>query len=333
MRGWVLTRYSDAVCLLHDHRFGRDGYVDGLQRRFGSGALLEAFTHDLGFMDPPEHTRLRALVVKAFTPDAVESVRSHIRKITESLLDRVQKYGGMNVISELAFPLPLAVIAEMLGLPEGDRASFGQWVHDVVRARGLVHTADVLTSANVAVERMSLRLEQLIRERQAEPRQDLLTTLSTVEAEGERLSHAELISTVMALWGAGHETTKNLIGSGVLALLRNRDQLALLHDKPESIESAVEEFLRYDSPTQAPPPRIAMEDVIIGGETISRGEAVSPLLGACNRDPEQFPEPDRLNILRHPNHHLAFSLGAHFCLGAGLARAEAQIAIGTLAGC
>jgi pimeloyl-[acyl-carrier protein] synthase len=330
MAGWVLSPYADAVEFLHDERFGRAGYIEGLERHYGPGPLFETYKRDLAFNDPPAHTRLRGLVSKAFTPSAVERLRPNIQRITDRLLDKVQRDGRMDVVASVAYPLPVEVISEMLGIPESDRDDYRIWMRDIARARGLVHTPEVLKRADAATRKFESRLARLAEDRRSSPRADLISALVAVEEHGDKLSFAELLSTVASLFGAGHETTKNLIGNGVLALTRNPAELERLHKSPDLIQSAVEEILRYDSPTQAPPARLAQEDVTIGGKTIRKGEAVSVLIGACNRDPEEFADPDRLDITRQPNHHIAFSLGIHFCLGAGLARAEGQIALGTI---
>lgn len=328
--GWVFSRYADAVEILHHEALGRGGYVERLEAQFGKSLILESYRNDLGFLDPPDHTRLRALVSKAFTPIAVAAMRPRIAEITDELLDLAAGAGTMDVISQLGYPLPLAVICDMLGIDRGEREQFKNWVYGVVRARGLVHDRTILEAADRGYASLAHRLDELLAERRRAPRDDLLSALLAAEEGAQRLTHAEVITTVVTLFGAGHETTKNLIGNGVLALLRNPDQLELLRRSPELIDSAVEEFLRYDSPTQAPPPRVAHDGVVIGGQLVRRGESVSVLLGAANRDPAEFVQPDRLDITRHPNHHLAFSLGIHYCLGAGLARAEARSAIGRL---
>jgi cytochrome P450 len=330
MNGWVLSRYADALTLLHDQRFVRRGYIDGLRQRFGEGPLLSTYSHDLGFQDPPDHTRLRALVNKAFTPIAVERMRPRIQAIADRLIDRAASRGAMDVIADLAYPLPVAVISDMLGIPEEEREHCREWTHAIVVARGLVHTPEIMRAANDAMAGMTALIRELARARRSSPRDDLLSALVAAEESGDKLTLDELVATVASLYGAGHETTKNLIGNGVVALLRHHGELARLRAQPELIGDAVEEVLRFDSPTQAPPPRIARDDAMIGGVRIRAGDAVSVLLGAVNRDPAEFPEPDRFDITREPNRHLAFSMGIHFCLGAGLARVEAQVALATL---
>ena len=281
------------------------------------------------FKNPPDHTRLRGLVHKAFTPRRVEQMRSQIQAITDGLLDRVQAAGRADLIAELAYPLPVTVIAAMLGVPAEDHAQFHAWSDALAHSLDLTEDPEVYTRASRAAVALTAYLRTIIEQRRRQPQDDLLSALILAEEGGGRLSEDELYATVTLLLVAGHETTVNLIGNGVLALLRHPDQLRRLRDEPGLIRTAVEELLRYDSPVQATS-RVARADLEIGGHTIRAGQQVSFLLGAANHDPARFADPTRLDLSRDPNPHLAFGSGIHYCLGAPLARLEGQIAINTL---
>jgi cytochrome P450 len=329
---WVLTRYDDVVMVLRDERFGRKGFEPLLAALFGAEAGQPLVTSML-FRDPPDHTRLRSLVNRAFTPRVVEGLKPRIQEIVDGLLDDVRDRGTMDVIADLAYPLPITVICEMLGVPGSDRYPFREWSLDIARsldAIGGPADPDVLERSNRARRALTAYFRDgLIPERRKDPRPDLLSALIAAEEAGDRLSEGELLATCNLLFVAGHETTVNLIGNGLLALLRHPDQLEMLRKDPSLIEGGVEELLRYDGPVQRTG-RIAHTEVEIGGKEIARGEIVVALIGAANRDPAQFPDPDRLDITRGATHHIAFGWGIHFCLGAPLARVEAQIAIDTL---
>ncbi|MBI4561578.1 MAG: cytochrome P450, partial [Candidatus Rokubacteria bacterium] len=267
------------------------------------------------------------------TPRVVEGMRPHIREIVDGLLDKVQDAGTMDVIADLAYPLPITVICEMLGVPGSDRNRLRGWSLDIARsldAIGLPADPEVVARGVVARRALAEYFRDgLIAERRKRPQADLLSALIAAEEQGDKLSEGELLATCNLLLVAGHETTVNLIGNGLLALLRHPDQLNALREAPSLIESAVEELLRYDGPVQRTA-RIPNTDVEIDGRKIAKGEMVVALIGAANRDPAHFPDPDRLHITRGASDHVAFGWGIHFCLGAPLARAEAQIAIGTL---
>ena len=333
---WVLTRYDDVVSVLRDKRFSADRRKAtnrfaqaAMQAAQEEGSPLARANTMLG-ADPPEHTRLRGLVSKAFTPRVVESLRPRIQQIVDELLDKVQDTGTLDIIRDLGYPLPVIVIAEMLGVPAEDRDDFKRWSDDIVATfGGPVTPPEVLERAQKSTQEMSDYFGAVIEERRREPREDLLSGLIAAEERGEVLSEEELLATCILLLAAGNETTTNLIGNGTLALLRNPDQLDKLRRRPELVESAVEEFLRYDGPVQATA-RVATERTEFGGKTIEPGELTMVILAAANRDPAQFPEPDTLDIERSPNEHVAFGEGLHFCLGAPLARAEGQIAFRSL---
>jgi cytochrome P450 len=329
---WVLTRYDDVVTLLRDPRFGRDRYQPLLRARFGDEATSGSISGSMLFRDPPDHTRLRGLVSKAFTPRAVETMRPHIQRIVDELLDAVRDARAMDVIADLAYPLPVIVICEMLGVPVADRGEFRQWSVDIGRSLDAIATPSdpaVIERGNAARRALTDYFRTLLAERRARPRGDLLSALIAAEEAGERLSEGELLATCVLLFVAGHETTVNLIGNGLLALLRHPDATRGLREDPSLIVPAVEELLRYDGPVQRTG-RIANVDAEIDGRPIAEGTLVLGLIGAANRDPAHFPEPDRLDFRRADKGHLAFGWGIHFCLGAPLARVEGQIALGTL---
>jgi pimeloyl-[acyl-carrier protein] synthase len=329
---WVLTRYDDVAFVLRDGRFGRGGFEARYREIFGVDPSQAGFALSMLHKDPPDHTRLRGLVNKAFTPRVVDRLRPNIQQIVDALIDRVRDTGRTELIEDLAYPLPVTVICEMVGVPVGDRERFKQWSLDVARSLdvGVMNPDPVLIEqSNRARRDLAGYFRELIAERRQRPRDDLMTGLIAAEEQGDVLSEGELIATLILLFIAGHETTVNLIGNGVLALLRNPDELRRLQDDPGLIESAVEELLRYDGPVQRTA-RTANADVTISGHPVQAGQMVVALLGAANRDPAHFPDPDRLDVARSENRHLAFGWGIHFCLGAPLARLEGQIAIATL---
>ena len=329
---WVLTRYDDTVMVLRDPRFGREGMAELMEARLGAGSVRPANTRDMLFRDPPDHTRLRALVSRAFTPRVVEAMRPHIQEIVDGLLDRVEGARGMDVIEELAYPLPVTVICEMLGVPTADQDVFKQWSADIARsldAAILPAGSEVITRGQEAGDALREYFRSLIAVRRKRPLPDLLSALIAAEEQGDKLSEPELVATCSLLLIAGHETTVNLIGNGVLALLRHPAELRALADDPALIQTGVEELLRFDGPVQRTG-RMTMADVEIDGKPIPKGSIVAAVIGAANRDPAHFPDPDRLDVSRRENRHIAFGFGIHFCLGAPLARIEGQVAIGTL---
>jgi pimeloyl-[acyl-carrier protein] synthase len=270
------------------------------------------------FRDPPDHTRLRGLVSQAFTPRVIERMRPHIEDIVNRLLDRVQNANALDMIADLAYPLPVTVICEMLGVPTDAHSGIHQWSKDLARsldALGMPTDEDVLTRGRAAQQAMLDYFRDLIRERRQTPRDDLLSLLIAAEEQGDRLTEGELLITCILLFVAGHETTVNLIGNGVLALLNHPEEFAKLRSEPALLPAAVEELLRYDSPVQRTG-RITDTDVELDGRKIPKGSLVVTAIGAANRDPAHFPDPDRLNITRRDNRHVAFGFGIHFCLGA-----------------
>jgi cytochrome P450 len=327
---WVLTRYEDVVAALRDPRLTKEPIAAYVAAR--TGMPQPSMGLSMLDRDPPDHTRLRSLVSKAFTPRVVEALRPHIQQIVDDLLARVEGKGSMDLIEEFAYPLPVMVICEMLGVPVEDNERFKGW--GLALARGLDATllapgSEVVQQSREARLALADYFRGLIAERRGRPRHDMLSGLIAVEEAGDTLSENELLATCILLLIAGHETTVNLIGNGTLALLRHPDQLRRLRESPGLIGTAIEELLRYDGPVQRTA-RIPDQDITIGGHTIGKGEMVMPFIGAADRDPAQFPEPDRLDLGRADNRHIAFGWGIHFCLGAPLARIEAQTAISTL---
>ena len=328
---WVLTRYDDVVAVLRDGRATKEAIQEFVAAKLGVPMASRSSLSMLD-RDPPDHTRLRGLVNKAFTPRVVERLRPHIQDIVDDLLARVEAKGSMDLIEEFAYPLPVIVICEMLGVPIDDHERFKGWGLDIARGLDsllLPPDSPVRERAMAARHALGAYFRELIAARRASPRDDLLSALIAAEEAGDKLNEEELLATCVLLLIAGHETTVNLIGNGTLALLRHPDQLQRLRQSPALITTAIEELLRFDGPVQRTS-RILSEDMTVGGVTIKEGEMVMPFLAAADRDPAQFPDPDRLDLGRTENRHIAFGWGIHFCLGAPLARVEAQIAINTL---
>jgi cytochrome P450 len=333
--GFVASRHAEASLVLRDKRFGKD-YVERTKRRYGPQIMEEpvfrGMSHWMARADPPDHTRLRGLVVKAFTARRVEEMRPRIQEIVNLTLDAVIDRGHMDLIEDFAFRLPVTVICEMLGIPEEHREVFYKSLRDGGRLLDLVPLSpEEIEQGNAATLMAQMYFHQLFDLRRRNPGDDLTTQLVQAEEDGKMLNNEELTANIILLFGAGHETTVNLIGNGLLALHRNLDQLALLKANPSLITNAIEEFLRYDSSVQLTE-RVALEDIDdVGGKKIPKGESVLCLLGSANRDPAVYPDrPDRLDITRPNVKPLSFGGGIHHCLGAQLARIEAEIAIATL---
>jgi cytochrome P450 len=332
INGWVLTRYADVDAAFRDPtKFSSDerkqlGFEKNRQRAIEKGIIDETDTETFSMLriDPPDHTRLRSLVSRAFTPRTVESLRPRIEHVVEQRLDAVADQGGMDVIASLAAPLPVIIIAEMLGIPAEDHAKFKHWSDEAIIGMG-VSTDDDNRRARRAQRELRAYFEGVAAERRRNPREDLLSAMIAAEEEGDRLTAAELYETCELLLIAGHETTTNLIGNGLLALLRNPEQFDVLRREPERTEHATEELLRYDSPVQATT-RIVTEDMEFAGKRVKAGEQLALIIGAANRDPAQFTEPDLLDVTRADVKHAGFGHGIHFCLGAPLARMEAPAA-------
>lgn len=335
--GWMLTRYDDVLATIRDtSHFSSRGRMLAVLEHFPDSVrsrmrpFEDHFTVGLISSDPPDHTRLRALVNKAFTPRVVEQLRPRVQILVDELLDNVQDRGEMDLIRDLAYPLPAIVIAELLGAPPEDRDRFKRWSDGILAFQGLGRTSpEVIERSQEHLLEMRGFLSDLVEQRRRAPREDLLSRLVEAEAAGDKLSEAELLTTCVTLLTAGHETTTNLIGNGLFTLLRHPDQFRQLHANPAWMPTALEEMLRYESPLQRNPRRIA-QDIELHGKRLRRGDYIVQILGAANRDPAQFPDPDRFDITRLPNRHVAFGFGIHFCVGAPLARLEAPIVIGTV---
>jgi cytochrome P450 len=326
---WLLTRHEDCTAVLRNPAMSSERDLDDTGEG-GEPSLLQAYLAKLMlFMDAPDHTRLRGLVTRAFTPRVVEGLRPRITELVDQLLDDAAEAGELDVIAGFGRPLPVAVIAEMLGVPGEDQDRFRSWSEALAHTVDPAMTPDTAARAAVAGLEFMEYFHELSEERRQRPREDLLSALVAEEDAGDRLSTDELVANCILLLIAGHETTTNLIGNGTLALLRNPDELARFRAEPDLAKSAVEEILRYDSPVHLTG-RGVREDVEIGGVTVPAGDRVTILLAAANRDPAAFDRPDRFDLTRTDNRHLAFSSGPHFCLGAALARLEGQIALSSL---
>lgn len=334
---YLVTRYAEVAAVLRDGRFSSNSN-QGSRRQAALAALAEPARTQLRemleftglwmiFSDAPDHTRRRAVAGQVFTARRIAQMQQGITHLVDDLLAAVACTGVMDVIADLAYPLPVIVIADLLGVPREDRDLIRGWSQEVALFLGANFRNVAAMQQSVASFR--LYLHDLIAQRRAAPRDDLLSALVTATDQDGQLSEEELLGLCVLLLFAGHETTTNLIGNGLLALLRHPDQLARVHADPTLIGPAVEELLRYDSPVQGTP-RIATEDVVLGETLVCPGTTLLLLYGAANRDPAQFDDPDRLDITRQPNKHLSFAHGPHFCLGAALARMEGQIALGRL---
>jgi cytochrome P450 len=359
---WVFTRYADIDSLYTDERFSRaQGLMRGFQRlseaeRQIVEPVYHSFSKTVFYADPPYHTHLRGLMNHAFTPRRVERLRPYIQKIVDELLDAAQTKAEMDVIHDLAYPLPVMVIAELLGLPVSDRARFKKWSDDLFAMLGTVRhkPLDLLERAAQSLNEMTDYVMDLSQKRRERPQDDLLTALLSVSGNAESCPHPvdtasvhgmeqpireqaapsaltaeELVSNINILLSTGHETTTHLIGNGFLALLQHPEQMQYLQARPAYLASAIEEMLRYDSPVQITY-RSALADANIEGKWIRKGDLVNTILGSANRDPDRFFEPDRFDITRNEGRHLGFGIGIHFCIGAPLVRLEAEIIFETI---
>jgi cytochrome P450 len=327
---WLVSRYEDVLMVLKDERFAKDRFnimtPEQRTKMPWMPGMLKPLAHNMLDQDGADHTRLRTLVHKAFTPRLIERLRERIQAVCDGLIDAAQPNGRVDLIREYALPLPVTIISELLGVPPQDRHKFQAWSKRIVSSSS---SGDLLL-ALPSIWLFIRYLRRLFELRRADPQDDLITALVQAEEAGDALSEDELLGMAFLLLVAGHETTVNLIGSGTLALLQHPEQLDLLRRDPTLIKPAIEELLRYTSPVDIATERYAREDMTIGEVTIPRGEQVLAVLGSANRDERQFMRPDALDITREPNKHLAFGHGVHFCLGAPLARLEGQIAVSTL---
>jgi cytochrome P450 len=331
---WFITRYAEVEQVLRDDQhFVRDPALalspEVLEQFFeGSDPQVMAMTNNhMLNKDGKDHHRLRMLVSKAFTRPVIQGMRPRIAEIAEEILDGVEGRGQMELVNEYAFPLPIIVIAELLGIPTQDRDKFRTWSNAVVTP---VLTEEEQQESARLLREFVAYMQELVARRRENPEDDLLSGLIQAEEQGDRLSESELFSMLTLLIVAGHETTVTLISNAVLALLRNPAQLQTLIDQPEAMVQAVEELLRYDSPVERALTRWVAEDVELAGQQLQRGDLIIAVLGSANRDENHFEDPTELDLTRNPNQHLAFGKGAHYCLGSPLARLEAEIALNTL---
>ena len=332
LHAWVVTRYADVVHVLHHFSADRTPTPEQLSALNLSALnpIAEVMVRQMLFLDPPDHTRLRALASAAFTPRRVEQLRSHIQEVMNTLLDAVVSRGSMDVIADFASPAPAIVTAELLGVPAGDHAQLKEWSQDFAEMLGnFQHNPDRFPRVLSSVENLCSYFRLAMKAQQVHPREGLVQAMMGAEIEGARLTEEEIIANLIVTMVGGLETTTNLIGNGVLTLLRHPAALDRLRGDFSLIPSAVEELLRYESPSQHTA-RLAPADAELGGKFIRKRQAVIAVMGAGNRDPERFPEPDVLDLSRKNNQHLAFGWAAHFCFGAALARLEGQIAFDTI---
>jgi len=332
LHAWVVTRYSDVVRVLHEFSARRTPTPEYLATMGLSNLtpIAQLMVRLMLFMEGEAHTRLRGLCSQAFTPGRIDALRAHIQDIADRLLDDVMSRGEMDLIADFAAPLPAIVTAEMLGVPIADHPRLKQWSADFAEMLGnFQHNPDRTERVRNTVAAMTDYFRDAILEQRVRPRDGLVHSLLAAEVNGDRLSDDEVVASLIVTMVGGQETTTNLIGNGTLTLLRNPDVVQDLRNDPSLIGAAVEELLRYESPSQHTA-RLAPEDVELGGKLIRGRQAVYAVMGAANRDPQRFPDPDRLDIRRTDNRHVAFGFGAHFCFGAPLARMEGQVAFATL---
>ncbi|HLW00798.1 MAG TPA: cytochrome P450 [Ktedonobacterales bacterium] len=328
LHAWVVTRYTDVITVFQRFLANRTPTPEQLET-MGLGALrplAQLMVRQMLFLDPPMHGRVRGLASKAFTPRRVEVLRGHIQEITMRLLDAVQQQAHMDVIADLGRPLPAIVTAELLGLPTSDWQQLTAWSTDFAQVLGnFQHNPDRIPQILRTVDEMTTYFHTAVQKARTEPGEGLISAMVEAEQDGDRLSDEEIVANVIITMVGGQETTTNLIGNGILTLLRHPDQLERLAADYILVPSAVEELLRYESPSQHTA-RLAPEDVELGGKQIRKRDAVIAVMAAANRDPERFPDPDRLDLARQDNRHLAFAWASHFCFGAPLARIEGQVA-------
>ena len=335
IKGWVVTRYDDVREGLRDARLSAER-IQAFARQLPEKKRAEVadLTRLLSlwtvFLDPPGHTRMRKLLSPWFAAQDFERLGPRVQAIVDELVDAMVERGETDLIADLAYPLPARVIGELMGIPTGDESLFREWSDELALFVGRASAApDKLERAQTALNRLADYFRDLVAERRKRPGEDLVSRLVLAEEQGDIVDPDELVSTCVFLLFAGHETTTNLIANGTLSLLRNPGQMRLLRDDPELIRPAVEELLRYEGPGGAAP-RVVRESFELHGQRLAEGERVYLMVNAANRDPRRFTAPERLDIRREPNPHLAFGFGIHFCLGAPLARLEGRVAIATL---
>jgi pimeloyl-[acyl-carrier protein] synthase len=329
---WIATRYDNCLDILRDKRFIAFDLnaLDAFPPDDGLKSMREALQHAIVFRNPPDHTRLRKLMTTFFSPAVVDGLQSRIQNIVDHLLDAVQDRGTMDLIRDVAFPFPIDVLAEVMGADDQDKPMFRDWMRTLgVPLDPVISANDPGVEVRQAIADVRRYFSDLAADRRKRPREDLISIMVAAEGRGDLQTEEELVFSAMFTLLAGHETTMNMIGNGMLALFRNPDALARLQSDSALIDAALDEFLRFDSPVQVTF-RTASEDVDLGRRTIPRGEHVVVFLGAANRDPERFPDPDKLDILRPDNHHLSFAAGPHRCIGEVLAKVEGRIAFETI---
>jgi len=334
LHAWVVTRYSDVVRVLHDFSADRTPSPEQLERMNLSALrpIAAVMVKQMLFLDAPAHTRLRSLASSVFTPARVRTLRAHIQQIADTLLNTAMRKSAaeIDIIADFAEPLPAIVTAEMLGVPAADHRKLKAWTADFGEMLGnFQHNPDHVPKVLRAVEEMLEYFQERVRELRAHPREGLINSLLTAEINGDRLTEEEVIANSIVTMVGGQETTTNLIGNGLLTLLRHPAELQRLRENPALMASAVEELLRYESPSQHTA-RIARTDVELGGQRIRKRDAVIAVMGAANRDPDRFPDADQFDLARTDNRHLAFGWAAHFCFGATLARIEGQISFSSI---
>ena len=328
--GWLVTRYEHVAAVLRDwHVWGSPFPPEHRRSLYGPGPMFEYASRRMNSYDPPEHARLRSLVTKGFTAKRVGALQPRIQEIVDGLLNSVEGMREFDAIEALAHPLPCQVICEMIGVPRGDSPQLSNWTEAIQSALGPVAPPEHILAANEAASEFMSYIGALVTRRRATPGDDLLSGLIAAEEAGQRLTEDELVATVLFMFTAGHSTTRDLVGSGLVALMNNRDQWQRLVSDPSLIPDAVEECLRY-APSIMVFGRRALQDTTLAGMPISVGEAVFVSIAAANRDPRRFPNPDLFDIGRGDNEHLTFGGGIHYCLGATLARAEARIIFAAL---
>jgi cytochrome P450 len=327
---WLLSRHADGLAVLGDPRFVHPDYRAAAARRGATGALAWLQGNMLISMNPPDHTRLRRVVADAFTGGCGADLRARIHAVTEELIDRIAGAGRMDAVRDLAVPLPIAVVAEILGIPRADAERCRRWTREVAATVEPAPTGAERARAEAAAGQLVDYFRRVAEARRTRPGHDAISALVRARQEDGALDDGELVASAVLLFAAGHETTVAFLGTALLALLRNPSAWEALHDDPTLGRSGIDELFRYDPPVQLFG-RQAREDVVLDGRRIRRGETVFLLVGAMNRDPERFPDPDRLDLRRRDSQHLAFGHGLHACLGQALARLEGQVVLETLA--
>jgi cytochrome P450 len=329
---WFATSYEGAASVLRSPAFGQgeDAKMISQDPRYADSAVLQALGQMITFIDPPDHTRLRRLVSRVFSPRVINRLRDYVTQVVDDLLESIARDGGGDLVTGFADHIPVTVVCYLLGVPQSDHQQCRTWSEEV----GLSVEPGVSDEQMKRADRAQLEYDAyflaLAAEKRAHPADDVMTLLTQAEDEGDKLSEQELVSMATEIIGAGSETTRNLIGSGILALLRNPDELARLRADPDLDRSAVEEMLRYEAPVQTAVPRFVLHDVELEGVSLPEGAMIGAVIGAANRDPSRFAQPDRLMLDRPDNLPLTFAPGIHHCLGASVARLEGQLAIGTL---